>query len=295
MLREDLPRDAEAFFDHWRSARTREDIPTLSDYLDFPAFADQQNTAIVDVPSRGQMRFRLFGTGLNELSGSELTGHDVLSHFSSSAKKEAERITWSAVTKPCGYVLMRQMRRGSFEIAAQGIGLPLRHTQSGRLCIVGFTSDAGAGIPGGYGGQPFPSDANRLSMDLDRDQNNLQRKLDFINQAGQRGIYNPYVLQDAVSPYQVMAASIISASLITGINSDLPGNVVAQVTKNVFDTVSGKYLLIPKARVSSGLTTALLPSAKAVRCWCGSGSSFQMVHRFRSRIFLRPIRPATRS
>jgi type IV secretion system protein TrbI len=43
-----------------------------------------------------------------------------------------------------------------------------------------------------------------------------------------------------------MAGSIISASLVTGIASDLPGNVVAQVTENVYDTVSGKYLLIPQ-------------------------------------------------
>jgi type IV secretion system protein VirB10 len=107
--------------------------------------------------------------------------------------------------------------------------------------------DAGQAAPvGGYAGMPFPGDASRLSLNLDSDQNNQQRKLDFINQAGQRGIYNPYMLQDAVSPYQVMAGSIISASLITGINSDLPGNVVAQVTENVYDTVSGKYLLIPQ-------------------------------------------------
>ncbi len=97
---------------------------------------------------------------------------------------------------------------------------------------------------GGYAG--YPGDSNHLSLDPDRDQNNQQRKLDFMNQTGQRGIYNPYVLQDAVSPYQVMAGGIISASLVTGINSDLPGNVVAQVTENVYDTVSGKYLLIPQ-------------------------------------------------
>lgn len=107
-------------------------------------------------------------------------------------------------------------------------------------------AQAGMGSPGGYGGQSFPDGDDRLSFDLDGDQNNQQRKLDFLNQAGQRGIYNPYVLQDAVSPYQVMAGSIIAASLITGINSDLPGNVVAQITENVFDTVSGKYLLIPQ-------------------------------------------------
>ncbi len=105
---------------------------------------------------------------------------------------------------------------------------------------------AQAGDPpqGGYAGSP--GDSNRLSIDLDRDQNNQQRKLDFLNQPEQRGIYNPYILQDAASPYQVMAGSIISASLVTGINSDLPGNVIAQVTENIFDTVSGKFLLIPQ-------------------------------------------------
>ena len=59
-------------------------------------------------------------------------------------------------------------------------------------------------------------------------------------------IYNPHTLQEPVSPYQVMAGSIIAASLITGINSDLPGRVIAQVTENVYDTVTGNHLLIPQ-------------------------------------------------
>ena len=48
------------------------------------------------------------------------------------------------------------------------------------------------------------------------------------------------------SPYEVKAGSYIPAALITGINSDLPGNVNAQVTENVYDTVTGNYLLIPQ-------------------------------------------------
>ena len=43
-----------------------------------------------------------------------------------------------------------------------------------------------------------------------------------------------------------MAGTVISASLITGINSDLPGRVTAQITENIYDTVSGRYLLIPQ-------------------------------------------------
>ena len=43
-----------------------------------------------------------------------------------------------------------------------------------------------------------------------------------------------------------MAGTVIAASLVTGLNADLPGFVIAQVTENVFDTVSGRYLLIPQ-------------------------------------------------
>lgn len=89
-------------------------------------------------------------------------------------------------------------------------------------------------------------DANRLTLDPERDQNNQQRKLDFLSERDTGGIYNPHALQTPASPYQVMAGSVISASLITGINSDLPGLVVAQVTENVYDTVTGSALLIPQ-------------------------------------------------
>src|SRR3546814_5481511 len=43
-----------------------------------------------------------------------------------------------------------------------------------------------------------------------------------------------------------MAGTSIPASLVTGINSDLPGLVVAQVTGNVYDTPTGRHLLIPQ-------------------------------------------------
>ena len=59
-------------------------------------------------------------------------------------------------------------------------------------------------------------------------------------------IYNPYVLQSPKSPYQIMAGTLIPASLVTGLNSDLPGPVIGQVTENVYDTVTGDYLLIPQ-------------------------------------------------
>lgn len=72
------------------------------------------------------------------------------------------------------------------------------------------------------------------------------RKLSFLQAGPDKAIYNPHDLQTPASRYQLMAGTIISASLISGLNSDLPGFVVAQVTENVFDTVSGRYLLVPQ-------------------------------------------------
>ena len=59
-------------------------------------------------------------------------------------------------------------------------------------------------------------------------------------------IYNPHRLEDPVSPWQVMAGTVIPAVLVTGINSDLPGQVIGQVTEPVHDTVTGRFVLIPQ-------------------------------------------------
>ncbi len=72
------------------------------------------------------------------------------------------------------------------------------------------------------------------------------RKLSFLKSGPEKDIYNPHGLQTPVSPHQLMAGTIIAASLVSGLNSDLPGLVIAHVTENVFDTVSGRFLLIPQ-------------------------------------------------
>lgn len=47
------------------------------------------------------------------------------------------------------------------------------------------------------------------------------------------------------SPYQIMAGSVIPCALISGINSDLPGDIIAQVRGPVYDSTTGRHLLIP--------------------------------------------------
>jgi type IV secretion system protein TrbI len=49
-----------------------------------------------------------------------------------------------------------------------------------------------------------------------------------------------------IDPNVVQAGSIISAALITGIRSDIPGQITAQVTQNVYDSPTGHILLIPQ-------------------------------------------------
>jgi type IV secretory pathway VirB10-like protein len=81
---------------------------------------------------------------------------------------------------------------------------------------------------------------------LANDTTEQTRKLSFLKSGPEKEIYNPHGLQRPASPYQLMAGTVIAASLVSGLNSDLPGFVIAQVTENVYDTVSGRFLLIPQ-------------------------------------------------
>ena len=76
---------------------------------------------------------------------------------------------------------------------------------------------------------------------------NMQdRKAAFLNGPVDRRTVSPDRLENPASRYVVQAGAVIPAALITGIRSDLPGQVTAQVTENVYDSPSGKFLLIPQ-------------------------------------------------
>lgn len=77
-------------------------------------------------------------------------------------------------------------------------------------------------------------------------QNRQDQKEAFLAKGGAAATSNMGSLQAPVSPYTVMAGTIIPAALVTGINSDLPGQIIAEVTQPVYDTATGHYLLIPQ-------------------------------------------------
>jgi type IV secretory pathway VirB10-like protein len=73
-------------------------------------------------------------------------------------------------------------------------------------------------------------------VDPESIQNMQDRKLAFVNGAVDRRTVSPDRLANPPSRYVVQAGAVIPAALITGIRSDLPGQVTAQVTENVFDS-----------------------------------------------------------
>jgi type IV secretion system protein TrbI len=99
-------------------------------------------------------------------------------------------------------------------------------------------------------------------------------KLAFLNGKPNGASYNAHGLQKPFSPYQIMAGTVIAASLLTGLNSDLPGFIIAQVTEPVYDTATGRLLLIPQgsrllgcydARVNLGQDRALIVWQRIIR------------------------------
>ncbi|WP_316228028.1 TrbI/VirB10 family protein [Bradyrhizobium sp. SZCCHNR3015] len=77
-------------------------------------------------------------------------------------------------------------------------------------------------------------------------QNGQDRKLAFVNASVDTRTTSPDRVAAPASSYIVQAGNIIPAALITGIRSDLPGQITAQVTENVFDSPTGRFLLIPQ-------------------------------------------------
>ena len=75
---------------------------------------------------------------------------------------------------------------------------------------------------------------------------NRQDQKEAFQKTGTTETRNSGNLTLPASPYQVMAGTVVVAALVTGIKSDLPGDVIATVTEPVYDTATGRFLLIPQ-------------------------------------------------
>ncbi|BDR10931.1 TrbI/VirB10 family protein [Comamonas thiooxydans] len=112
------------------------------------------------------------------------------------------------------------------------------------------TAQAAAAAPGSAlaGFDPLaagPASTAAQPSDPTAVQNRQDQKEAFLK-GGSTETRNSGNLQMPSSPYQVMAGTVIAGALVTGIKSDLPGDVIATVTEPVYDTATGKFLLIPQ-------------------------------------------------
>ncbi|AHJ66171.1 TrbI/VirB10 family protein [Granulibacter bethesdensis] len=108
---------------------------------------------------------------------------------------------------------------------------------------------SGSGI-GGFGGL-----ANNLGgfgilpglgSGQNNDQNQQREKNAFLSQKSDvNSPYLPYTRTAPLSNTEVKAGTVIPGVMISGVDSDLPGQIIAQVRQNVYDTATGRYLLIP--------------------------------------------------
>lgn len=92
---------------------------------------------------------------------------------------------------------------------------------------------------------PFAMGASQ-AVDPTIGQNRQEQKQAFLDKESATTTRGSGTLMPPPSPYAVMAGTLISAALVTGINSDLPGQIIATVTEPIYDTATGRLLLVPQ-------------------------------------------------
>jgi len=78
------------------------------------------------------------------------------------------------------------------------------------------------------------------------DPSGQNEKAGFLSQRPTASDYLPNTREPAASPFQIRAGTVIPAVMVGGVDSDLPGQILGQVRENVYDTATGRYLLIPQ-------------------------------------------------
>ena len=124
----------------------------------------------------------------------------------------------------------------------------LAEEEAARTSRVFFQTAPGAATTAATqaGMMPLPNDGG-FDVTGQRSQPTVQDKqLAFLNAAVDRRTTSSDRIMPPASPFVLQAGAVIPAALITGIRSDLPGQITAQVTENVYDSPTGRILLLPQ-------------------------------------------------
>jgi type IV secretory pathway VirB10-like protein len=135
----------------------------------------------------------------------------------------------------------REERRRALLDAAQAAPVMVRLNENGTPELAGATRPAPGAVPS-PGAPGLAGNTSQLRASESADERGA-----FLASAASASRDRIFAArQDDPSPYELHAGSVIPAVLLTGINADLPGTIVAQVRNDVFDSVTGGSLLIPR-------------------------------------------------
>jgi type IV secretion system protein TrbI len=101
-------------------------------------------------------------------------------------------------------------------------------------------------VPASTASSPIPDLANLGLAPQPATPTAQDRQLTFLNAVPDKRTVSSDRIAAPASPNILQAGAVISAALITGIRSDLPGQITAQVTENIYDSPTGRILLIPQ-------------------------------------------------
>lgn len=186
--------------------------------------------------------------------------------------------TGMAATTPAGAASAGQ-RYTAAEAEEAKLAMRAREGGFGFAGVSGATASAAASGNGlerqvGAGGLPSLAAGPGLQKG-DRDADNRQDdKQDFLERNRparwdlKDGLHTP------LSPYTIFSGTVIAGVLLTGINSDLPGQIEGQISQNVYDTVAGKHLILPQgtkligsydSRITYGQSRVLVVWTRLIR------------------------------
>lgn len=134
------------------------------------------------------------------------------------------------------------------EVAALSAASPVQMAQSGVTGPTVTTATETSGTPALPSFLPNGSGAGgyRAGAAGTRDPNGQNEKANFLSQPPTASDYLPNTREQAASPFEIRAGTVIPAVMVGGVDSDLPGQILGQVRENVYDTATGRYLLIPQ-------------------------------------------------
>jgi len=126
----------------------------------------------------------------------------------------------------------------------------LAEEEAARVSKVFFQTEASTANPAGTPGNTAIPNVTALDLAGLNGQSGQptaqDKQLAFLNAAVDRRTTSSDRVMPPASPYVLQAGAVISAALITGIRSDLPGQITAQVTENIYDSPTGRILLVPQ-------------------------------------------------